>query len=328
MIRKPDAHEFRESGAVSALRDARTLAVEGAKGVRDGTAMFVGRAFMGLMAFGFVMSMALHIGPLVLLMALAGGVAWVALHRKRRRRDLIARWPAGPSAFLSQPLASEPECYQLSVGAVGRHAATSAVLAILFFPTSSFFSFMLPFMLAGITYLALAMLLVARLAGDRTVIRYDAQTLTVFGLLGETTILWADVGDVVVRKSSRLNLHVLFTSGARRNLVVLGRINRLGGADTLYVPVDLLGLDRDALHALVTRMLLCKAEATDVDRAAAPRTVASGLPPRLTSTSATFEAFDPGAIIARHIAERDHLRAEQRPDLSAPRRATFGRKTV
>ena len=331
MIRKPDAHEFRESTTVVALRDAGTLAVEGARGVRDGTTSFFRTAFTLLFGFGFLMSVVMHLGPAGMLVAGAGGVAMAVIRvqnrARRSERDRAARWgdPAPPPPMRAG-VTMEPVRHELSVGAVGRSAARIAVPAVLFFPTSSMVSFMLPFTVGAIAALALALLNVARLAGDRTVLRYDAETLTVRGLLGEATILWSDVGDIVVRKAARWDLKILFTSGSRRNLVVLGRTNRLGGPDTLYIPIDLLGLDAPALARLVTRLLALRAGAPLPDAA---DILAGGRPlPEPTPVATSGQPFDPDAIMARYLAEREALVAAQRPDPIPQRRPVFGRKVA
>ena len=364
MIRKPDASEFRESEAVRAVRDARVFAVEGAKGVRDGTASFVGRAMTGLFVVGFLISILGHIGPLVLLLGLAGAAAWFLKRRKRCNAHIAADWlPASLAECHMVGEYASAQRYELSVGAVGRRAAAVAIPAILFFPTSTL-PYMLPFAVAGIVSLALAMLLVTRVFGDRTVVRWDAETLTVVGLLGDATILWVDVVDVTVRKAGFFALRTLFTSGTRRNVVVLSRWNRLGGPNTLYIPIDLLGIDQGALAKLITRLLTFRAGADPrpADHTAAPppqsMIIASPpppIPPRtFTTPLASENIFDPDAIIARYMANRDaahqlgspavdvgldvlrtcqHIdrqqtRAEVRHASPTPSRAAFGRKVA
>ena len=329
MIRKPDAGDFRESSTVAAIRDAGTLAREGARGVGEGTASFLRTGLMLLFGFGFLMSVVIHLGPFSLLVLGAGVVAIVVLRAQGRSRraaqDLAGRWsePAAvPVRGEMPPMA--PVQHDLSVGAAGRAAARIAVPAILFFPTSSLLSFMLPFTIGAIVALALAFLILARLAGDRMILRYDAETVTVRGLLGEATMLCADVADVTVRKAAWWDLRVRFTSGSRRNLAVLGRGNRLGGSDTLYIPIDLLGLDAPALARLVTRLLAVRggSAAPGVAGAPAPRRAPERAP------AADGGTFDPDAIMARYLAERDALVATQRPDPLPVRRPVFGRKVA
>ena len=319
MIRKPDAREFRDSDAVLAIRDARTVAVEGARGVGQGTAKFFGRVMMALFGFGFLMSVVGHLGSVGLLLAGGGAVTVMLLRgRKRTTRMEAARWAEPAVARPRVAAALEPERHELSVGAAARSAATFGVPAILLFPTSSLLSFMLPFTFGGIVALALAFLILSRLSGDRTVLGFDAETVTVRGLLGEATILWQDVADVAVERASFFNLRVLFTSGSRRNLVVLGRRNRLGGPETLFVALDLLDLDSDEVARLVARMAMFQTGTPFADADATAE------PARLRAEPLAAErGFDPDAIIARHIAERDALVAAQRPQ-----RPTFGRKAV
>ena len=340
MIRKPDAHEFRESGAVVAIRDAGTLAMAGARGVRDGTGSFLRTALMGLFGLGFLLSLVSHLGPAALLFLLAGGVALALTKAKARgrraERDQIARWAEPVQPAPREVAAIAPVRLELSVAALGRTAAKIAVPAILFFPTSGVVSFMMPFTMGAVAALALAFLQLARLAGDRTVLRYDAETLTVRGLLGEATILWVDVGDIVVRKAALWDVRVLFSSGSRRNLVVLGRYNRLGGPDTLYIPIDLLGLDPPAIARLLTRLLALRngEPVQPADRPAEQRPASQPMPSPVSArvpaepAAPAPAAFDPDAIMARYLAERDALVASQRPDLVAPSRPVFGRKRI
>lgn len=326
MIRKPDARDFRESLAVTAIRDTRSLAVEGARGVGQGARSVVKWWLIGTFGFGFTMS-ALMAGPVGWL--IVGGIAltwFLSAKGKRQRRnahDRAIRW-GEPTALPVHPVPVTPiapERYALSAGIAGRQAATIAVPALLLFPTSAILPFGGPFILAGIVALAVAVLIVARLFGDRTLLVYDAETITAKGLLGEATMLWADVADITVRKAAWWDLRVLFTSGARRNLVIVGRFNRLGGPDALYLPVDLIGLDTAALTDLVGRFLLLRAGAP-LPQTAPPPPAAAPVPRLVDHAS-----FDPDAIMARYMAERQALVASRRPDL-APRRGAFGRKRV
>lgn len=333
MIRKPDAHEFRESSTVVAIRDAGTIAVEGARGVRDGTASFLRTGLLALMGLAFLLSLVSHIRPVGFLLVSAGGIALTVRKMKGRARlaarDRAARWSEPAPAVPSTVGAIDPVSMDLSVGAAARSAATIGVPAILFFPTSSIVGYMMPFTLGATIALALAFLILARLAGDRTVLRYDAEALTVRGLLGEATILWIDVGDVVVRTAAWWDVRVWFTSGARRNIVVLGRVNRLGGPDTLYIPVSLLGLDTSALAHLVGRLAALRggAAAAGDNRQPAGR---HGLPLSAAPVAARRhdEPFDPDAIIARYLAAREAEGGVASAGPVAPQRPVFGRKTA
>lgn len=328
MIRKPDARDFRESTTVAAIRDAGTLAKEGARGVGEGVQGFMRTGCLLLFGFGALMSVVAGLGPVGMLVVAGIGIAWagkgVQTRSRRAAQDRAARWGA-PTSLPVEPSAAPPTApvqLDLSVGALGRKATKIGVPAILCFPTAGMFGFMLPFTLGAIVALALAFLLLARLPGDRTILRYDAETLFVKGLLGEATMLWADVGDIVVRTAAWWDVRVLFTSGARRNMVVLGRVNRLGGPDTLYIPIDLLGLDEGSLPRLLTQLLSLRAGAPVPEAAA----IGERRPVPLVRPTLNDQPFDPDAIMARYLAEREALIASQRPDLVAPRRATFGRK--
>lgn len=328
MIRKPDARDFRESTAVTAIRDARSLTVEGAKGVGQGARGLVKWWLIITGGFGFTMS-ALAAGPGgMLILALIGVPVFLWWNNKRHRRaahDHALKW-GEPTARPEMPWAAPmaPVSHELTAGAAGRAAAKIAAPAVLLFPTTALLEYMLPFMLTGIVMLALAFLIVARLFGDRTLLTYDAEQVTAKGLLGEATILWADVVDVSVRRAPWWDLRVIFTSGGRRNLLILGRFNRLGGPDTLYVPIDLLGLDTPALTKLVTGLLMLRAGAPIAALDKPVDTPATVAPPRLIDQA----SFDPDAIMARYLADKEALKAQQRPDLTpgATARPTFGRK--
>lgn len=328
MIRKPDARDFREGAAVNAIRDARSLAVEGARGVGQGARSVAKWWLIGTFGFGFVMS-ALMAGPVGMAVLPIIGFPWFLWSRGKRQRrnahDRAMKWgdPGAPAFPHAAPIA--PERYELSAGTAGRAAAKIAVPAIIFFPTSSILPVAAPFLLAAIAALALAVLIVAKLFGDRTLLVYDAESVTAKGLLGEATILWADVVDVTVRRAAWWDVRTIFTSGGRRNLLIVGRYNRLGGPDTLHISIELLGLGTTALAQLVSRLLLRRAGAP-LPAMAAPE-LAAAPTPRLVDHA----SFDPDAIMARYMAEREALVATQRPDLApvaVTGRPTFGRKRV
>ncbi len=323
MIRKPEAGEFRESGTVLALRDAGTVAAEGARGIHQGTAQFLGRGLAMLLGLGFLLSIGRHLGPFAILFTSAGALA---LFLRTRRKDMAATafaLGAGSFAFgiSSAAQAVRTETYELSVGAVARKAAKASVLAILCFPTRAYF-YMAPFAVFSIIALATAMLTLARLAGDRTVLRFDAGSVTVHGLVGTAAILWDDVSDVFIHKASFFNIKARLTSGSRHNLIVRGVRNRLGGPEALYVPIDLLGLKGDALATLVSQLLAIQASAArPVGNASSPRPT-----PRQVTVASDQPGFDPDAIIARYMAERQGAEpaVDQRSALRA--RPAFGRK--
>ena len=320
MIRKPAAEDFRETAAVTALRDAGVVAMEGSRGIVQGTAQFFGRAVMLMFGFGFVMSLIIHLGAVGVVFAVPGVFTVFFLRRRKREVADETRWASAPIRARDGSRI-EPGRYELSVGAVSRGAAMIAVPAILFFPTTARLTYMLPFAVAGTVYLGLAMLILTRLVGDRTVVLYDVDTLTVNGLLGKATILWEDVADVAVRKVSFLNLKVLFASGARRNLVVLGRRNRLGGVETLYIPIDLIGLDAIALGKLVTSFLALSTTMAPADTAPEHGFSLGESGPKHAGS------FDPDAIMARYMAERTTLTANS-PMVQVQQRPVFGRKTA
>lgn len=331
MIRKPDARDFRERTTVTVIRDARSLTVEGARGARQGVRSAVKWWLIGTTSFGFLTS-ALMTGPVGMLIVGGIGLTWFLWWKgKRQRRNAYDHavqfhsptMPA-PSRVIA-PASIAPERFELTAGVAGRAATKIAVPALILFPASTILPFSSPFMLAGVVALALAMMIVAKLFGDRTLLVYDAESITAKGLLGNATMLWTDVADVTVRRSAWWNLRVLFTSGGRHNLLIVGRINRLGGPDTLYLPIDLLALDTPALTSLISRMLLLCAGAPLPDASAVAPTPVPAPPPLVDQAS-----LDPDAIMARYMTEREALLAAQRTDRATMHkpRTSFGRKVA
>ncbi|RZL28304.1 MAG: hypothetical protein EOP64_04930 [Sphingomonas sp.] len=326
MIRKPDAREFEERSTVAAMRDARTLAVEGGRGIGQGTATLLKWWLIVMLGFGFVMSVLSHFGAMGMLIAMAGSVAWFILARQKRANRApglaMPRRPTAPGA-IGQMNAVTNGQYDLSVAVVGRQAAKLAVPAILMFPTSGMFSFMAPLTLFGITLFALAILIVARLSGDRTVLRFDARSLTVRGLLGDGTMLWDDVSDIAVRKASIFNLPILFASGTRRNIEVTAGINRLGGPARMLIPYPLLGIDQGGLVELFDTLLMVQAGTSDLNSTTGQVGAKSGSP----APDQVTMPFDPDGIITRYMAGRENLAEVARPDLTPTSgKPIFGRK--
>ena len=345
MIRKPSAEDFREGTAVTVLRESRKIAVEGSKGVGSGVAKIYGYWFVGMMGFGFVMTMLSNLGSGGGTVLLVVAVVAFAIYRAKRS----GRGPVGAPPILSRrmPDFEEAEPYRPApapgarqVSQTGRlHLEISALTrqAVILLVAAAFLILLggtgatLPIMLAGIVLGAVALLLAARIFSDRLVMRYDARSISVTGLLGSSDMLWVDVEDISARTFSRLNLKVLFTSGARRNIVVSAPRNSLGGPSELLIPVDLIGLDKEALITLVSNLICCRAAGGEVVPGwqAEPQHGAP-LPARApTPAGDPRESFDPDAIMARHLAEREQLIAGTRPDLqtgaAAPPRV-FGRK--
>ncbi|MBB5729664.1 hypothetical protein [Sphingomonas prati] len=283
-----------------------------------------------MFGFSFVMSVLSQIEAAGILVLMAGGVAWFCYAwRKRARRhvDLPSsphmRTPraAGETGALSTGR------YDLSVAEVGRRVARLALFAVLLFLMASTVSAMAPLWLLGIVVFALAILTVARLFGDRTMLRFDDRTLTVRGLLGEATMRWDDVGDMVIRKASFLSLPTLFSSGTRRNIQVTARINRLGGPERLLIPYPLLGIGEDGLVELYETL-------TTVLAGGSPPAVVSGTAdvaptaPNARGDDTASTPFDPDGSISRYLAGRDQATLIPRQEVTSTSRPMFGRKTI
>lgn len=345
MIRKPSAEDFREGTAVTVLRESRKIAVEGSKGVGAGVGKLYGYWFVAMMGFGFVMTMLSQIGN-------GGGTALLvtagigfAIYRWRRSSGSAGNPLAGAKAAPrrasstdshsaapragSRPVSMSGRLH-LEISALSRQVVTlllPAAFLILLGGTGA----TLPIMLAGIVLGAVALLLAVRIFSDRVVMRYDARSISVTGLLGSSDMLWADAEDIYARTFSRFNLKVLLTSGARRNIVISAPRNSLGGPGELLIPIDLIGLDKEALIALVGDLICCRAAGGEPVPAWQPELQHEAPAPARAPTPSgdPRESFDAAAIRARHLTEREQLVAETRPDLqrdgAAPPR-TFGRK--
>lgn len=341
MIRKPSAEDFREGTAVTVLRESRKIAVEGSKGVGAGVGKLYGYWFVAMMGFGFVMTMLGQLGSgggTVLLVTAGIGFA---IYRWRRSSGSAGnplagakaapRRAAATDAYAAAPLAANRQVsmsgqLHLDISALSRQVVTlllPAAFLILLGGT--------PIMLAGIVLGAVALLLAARIFSDRVVMRYDPRSISVTGLLGSSDMLWADAEDIYARTFSRFNLKVLLTSGAWRNIVISAPRNSLGGPSELLIPIDLIGLDKEALIALVSDLICCRAAGGEPVPSWQPELQHEAPTPARAPTpwSDPRESFDAAGIRARHMAEREQLVAETRPDLqrdgAAPPR-TFGRK--
>ena len=335
MIRKPTEKDFREGAAVTALRETRKVAIEGSKGIGQGARKVLHTYLMIIFGFGLLMSLLPYLAGNRWMWVL-GLIALVAVGWNRR-----ARGPEKRESLLhdrkpqpAQPLRGvglQSGTYECSIEALGRHAATLAIPALLMFVFANAFGGLhVPVTVIGIILFAQAVLLVARIFGDRTVVRFDAEAVVVQGLLGESRMLWNDADDIYVHTSSMFDLKVRFAAGTRQNVVIEATRNSMGGPTRLLVPIGLLGLDEEELTALITKLVSCRAAGgvtvPSWRQQAAP--APSPILPKVTPGGEPRDGCDPDAIIARHLAEREQIVAVTRPDLQSDQspRKGFGRK--
>lgn len=340
MIRKPTDKDFAESTAVVAMRESRKIASEGSSGLAIGIAR-AGGSFL-LIVFIFTLfatflpsllgkSYWVFIGVLA-----AGRIAW----NRARLRDEEPHFKPGKRWVVSK--AAEPrrapvhgrDRLSFEVAALVAQATTLVVQALLLFMMGAFSSLGSPAVVAGIVMMMLAVLLVARVPGDRTALTWTAHGATAKGLIGEGCLRWADVADVRLHTFSHLDLIVLFLTGSRHCLVIRAAPGSDGPA-RLLVPVEMLDADRDGVRYLAGEFALRSSRPT----AAAPAAATSYRPPepRPAPDSEPLAPFDADAIMARYLDERRQIIAEARPDLAPdlaeamaapPMRRTFGRKVA
>ena len=350
MIRKPTDKDFAESELVKTMRETRTIAVEGSKGVTKGLQRLLVLWFGGVMIFGFVVSAIPYLGFGIL--PIAGFAFWYWRDRKRRaaarveaiervavddawRRDRLPMHRPGEEAEY------EDAAFPDEVRREGRiEADIGAVVqqAVAFFAIGFLCMFMLGAVLdsgailAGIVCVVLAVLIAARVVGDRAVLSWDTRKVKVAHLLSEGEMQWSDVTDVRVEKASIFNLRVFFQTGSRKNIVFDAPVNRLGGPTEMRVPIRFLGLEKPDLEALLRDLFCWRALGQSVAPGArtAPRPAGRDPVHRPTPTSDPRESFDADAIMDNYLRQREETirGAGRADDHLAPQRPVFGRKRV
>jgi hypothetical protein len=196
----------------------------------------------------------------------------------------------------------------------------------------------------GVLFLARAVLMFSLFFGGGTCVTASAECLTVHSLLGKGSIDWRDITNVYQKTMDRRDYWTMLSAGSRKVIVVSGY--HRNGTGELLIPYELLGLDDLGTRDLIRRIML-KAEL----KRAEPE------PPHIPAAraAATFFApepeenkgFDPDAIMARYLAEREQQRGpahhaplhhqpqaqptpqQHQPQHFAPQRiGGFGRKGV
>merc|ERR1712039_1007892 len=186
----------------------------------------------------------------------------------------------------------------------------------------------------------LAALIGSRAFGHRKLIEWDTRKVKVWHLLGEAEMQWSDVIEVTVEKTSRFNLFVYFQSGSRRNVLIRALVNRLGGPLEMRVPIRHMNLARPELERLLRDLMCWRAAGNAAGPENAPTRQQAGPPPPGPLTDPR-DSFDPDAIMARYLREREQtLVAVGREEIKAewPRpasaslnkqpRPVFGRKHI
>lgn len=339
LIRKPDVEVFRDSGAVTALRGARELVQEGG----SGALRTVGNLWLTMMVIMFMMSgvgaLVMAETPLMQLVAavLIGLSLWALyfLWRAPTREIQFVEGQAGPSnvsVALPEHLrgAADREAFHVRYWpkAFVNKATLLFIVGFVFLAIGGYNAMTV----IGLLFVMRAVLLLSIFFGGANCVSATADRLTVHSLLGNASIYWSDITVVTVRKFPAWAHWIKLSTGAREHIVVSG-LDRLG-TGRLLIPYKLLGLDQNGVNRLVHR-ILSRAEAARAAGAAGPAAAAPAgfgqrnAAPAPAGDGLSEPGFDPDAIIARYMRERE---ATQRAQAQAPelppvqRPAGFGRK--
>lgn len=330
MIRKPDARVFQDSTTVKAVRGAQLVVGEGSKSL----ARTVSGLWMGLILLVFITTglgaMVSATSPFRMLLCavLVGGAIWllVRLFRGPTRKQVIeqtdeyglpvaAEIPQAAPSPRAIPTSSRPgEAIQVRYWpqALFHKAFTLAIAGIILTVMSNLFA------IVGVLLIARGVLLIAAGFGERKCLDVGGATVTVHNMLGSKTMALAEIETAFLHKFKPVRQDVSCLVGSRKVILVSGRT--AGERCHLMIPYSLLGMSDEAADDLCQELLARVGGAP----AQAPR------PPVAPSYQDTPEpTFDPDAIMARYLAERDHLQQDSKmPPVGSPqpRVGGFGRK--
>ncbi len=334
LITKPGVEVFQDSTAVKVVRGSHAVAVEGGQGLARGAS----KLWFGMILVVFILTglgslpNATNGWGLLIALPMIGGAIWllVRLFRGPRRpsEQAIQAGTHDPLQGISVPLPAhlrpEPQPTEaFHVDYFSRALTEKAgLLGVLGLVLMSIF--------IGIWLLARALLvLLPLLAAQRACVVADQNGLTVHSLTGHKTLTWDRVDTVELRTFGFWSLWVSTITGSRRHVVVTGRrdFDRI----ELLIPYTLCGLDRDGAQRLAQRILDARDGARASTVTAAPRRPVS-VPATAASAPAYHDTpeptFDPDAIMARYLAEREQVIAQAAmpaPGVQAAPRG-FGRK--
>jgi hypothetical protein len=347
MIRKPTEVDFKEGTAVTVLRETKRAAVESGNGVRSGVqsvsraylycvfwfgilataipAIFSGKVWQGLLFIGgfYGLQQLIRAGYKKSLPYLSAGKP--PPPEPVDARDMIA---SARAISADDNLNCRSGEYKLSFPIAVRQAMKLGIPgAVLLFLSLGFA--VLTF-IPGIAMFFTATRILFKAFFDRELIHFDERAITISSLQKKTETRWAAVVGVSAKAYSRFNLKVLLTNGSR-NAIVITHWLEGGGLGKTLVPVDLLDLDDDAKVALIAGFLRC----IPAGGAEAPAPLAQR-PADPPTAGDPVADFDPDAIMARYLAEREQLATDMSPDLAEqiprPLQArppmSFGRKAA
>lgn len=335
LIKKPGAEVFRDTATVRVARGTRTVAVEG-----GGAAMrTVGKLWLGMILAVFILSglgalaSAANSWRALLVLPILGAAVWalVRLFRAPSRATAEAI-EAGADEALREVSVPLPQHLRQRAAQDGFRAdywprglcEKAALLGVVGLVLTVWIDFV-PFTVVGIALLARGALVLSPLLFGRACVVGDGHGLTVHSLLDKKTLAWTEIDNAVLRTFPRQNFWVAFSTGTRRHLVISGQQD-FARAE-LLIPYQLLGLDEEGAKLLARRIMETRGAAGPVahDSRALPTPAVDPLPVH----GATPEApFDPDAIMARYLAERDRVVEQSAlPPVRAPQAPRgFGRK--
>ena len=354
MIVKPTEADFRAGAAEIALRETGKIAAEGSKGVfagfislRNMYFKFIGGFFLLILVGGVGMA----INPVLGGFGILGMLGWFGARLfSGESATLDVRNYAAPAAVAA--LVAPENCgaiengeCDLDVAKLVQRGVVCGVPGLLAAAGSRS-----PTMLAiGIGLMVLAIMVSGRAFFGRRAVHWDRGGITAYGLIGNKTLAWHDITQISLERAGFNDMSALFTSGSRRNLVLVGHGAIVRGIprNRVLIPLDLLALSKEGVDTLITRLMTCQARygaqaavfgmsanagqhfaappSPAIPRAIAP--IAYAPEPRPSG-----DAFDPDQIMARYLAEREKVIADARPDLQSAmasppaRRAGFGRR--
>ncbi len=320
MISKPTEQDFKESTAVTVLREAKRTVVETGDGAASGFQNVVKFWLKGLFWFNILA---------VTLTAMVRGQVVTALififsmwflykmfcvfvrHGQRNpqsdqkplhliQRDALFAEASHQSSieFTPRSNARTSDNIKLSFPMAMRQSVVLGIPGLIMtFAGMGFVLMLIP----GLALVGTAALIVFKALADREIVDFNERSITVNSLLSKKTLNWAYVTGIGARAVPWWNLKILVATGSRRTLVVSGYDSNSAIAE-LLIPIDLLDDGEEGLTLLIADLSHCHANAKR-DASAPPRPSHNPL----TSTANHRASFDPAAILASREADVRHI---------------------
>ena len=248
MIRKPTEAEFRDSMFVRAVRLTRRIAVEGGRCL----AWCIVAIHFGLYGLIFAGSLIWLFGVSVEGWFVAGAILGLGiLYWFRSAKKLAASYAAAATMGRVGRPGELSGAFKLDIAIVVRKVVTLTVLGWFVLAGAARWS---PLVVIGVL-VAFLIVQIARIFGDRTVLKYDEQGVAVRGPFGVSSLRWVDVEGVDLKRSW-LSAMIHLSS---RFVMITASPGRAAGPAKLLVPIDLLNLDHERMVRLVGHLIQCQA---------------------------------------------------------------------